>query len=201
MLVVLIVLIISINVKNSSISDCSEGHLWEKNVSFSNTDLPSLDRSIILASVCFWHVRGTCVPARAFHARIARRKAGITLKANEIVLTAIRGFFSGYSLKCLQKKAITIHFFGKKSAPLWGIFNNYKEKLSVPEYRLLHWLSLKLNRQRLKFVMRRPELKIPTLTKWLISPLVRVIIKICKKYLVLKTNSNINIYNETWTSL
>ena len=57
--------------------------------------------------------------------------------------------------------------------------------------------SLKANRQRLKFVMRRPELKIPTLAKWLISPLVRVIIKIRKKHLVLKTNSNINIYNET----
>ena len=55
----------------------------------------------------------------------------------------------------------------------------------------------KVNRERLKFVMRRPELKIPTLAKWLISPLVRVIIKICKKHLVLKTNSNINIYNET----
>ena len=55
----------------------------------------------------------------------------------------------------------------------------------------------KVSRQRLKFVMRRPELKIPTLAKWLISPLVRVIIKICKKHLVLKTNSNINIYNET----
>ena len=59
------------------------------------------------------------------------------------------------------------------------------------------WSVLKVNRQRLKFVMRRPESKIPTPTKWLISPLVHVIIKICKKHLVLKTNSNINIYNET----
>ena len=57
--------------------------------------------------------------------------------------------------------------------------------------------NLKINLHRLKFVMQRPELKIPTLAKWLISPLVRVIIKICKKHLVLKTNSNINIYNET----
>ena len=56
---------------------------------------------------------------------------------------------------------------------------------------------IKVNRQRLKFVMRRPELKMPTLAKCLISPSVRVIIKICKKHLVLKTNSNINIYNET----
>ena len=31
-------------------------------------------------------------------------------------------------------------------------------------------------------MMGRPELKIPTLAKSLISPLVRVIIKICKKY-------------------
>ena len=45
---------------------------------------------------------------------------------------------------------------------------------------------VKVNRQRLKFVMRRTELKIPTLAKSLISPLVRVIIKICKKDLVLK---------------
>ena len=57
--------------------------------------------------------------------------------------------------------------------------------------------TFKVNRQRLKFVMRRPELKIPTLAKWRIPPLVRVIIKICKKHLVLKTNSNINVYNET----
>ena len=56
------------------------------------------------------------------------------------------------------------------------------------------WITkeIKVNRQ-----MRSPELKIPTLAKWFISPLVRVIIKICKKHLVLKTNSNINIYNET----
>ena len=39
---------------------------------------------------------------------------------------------------------------------------------------------IKVNRQRLKFVMRRPELKIHTLAKWLISPSVGVIIKICK---------------------
>ena len=52
---------------------------------------------------------------------------------------------------------------------------------------------LKVNRQRPTSVMRRPELKTPTLPKWLISPLVRVKIKICKKHLVLKTNSNINI--------
>ena len=57
--------------------------------------------------------------------------------------------------------------------------------------------TFKVNRQRPKFVMRRPELKIPTLAKWLISLLVLVIIKICKKHLVLKTNRNINIYNET----
>ena len=38
----------------------------------------------------------------------------------------------------------------------------------------------KVNRQRPKFVMWRPELKIRTLAKWLISPLVRVIIKTVK---------------------
>ena len=32
--------------------------------------------------------------------------------------------------------------FGKKSTPLWGIFNNYKEKLSVPRVpRVQHGLS------------------------------------------------------------
>ena len=40
-------------------------------------------------------------------------------------------------------------------------------------------------------------MKIPTLAKWLISPSICVIIEICKKYLVLKTNSNIYIYSET----
>ena len=66
-------------------------------------------------------------------------------------------------------------------------------------FSALYW-SVKVNRQRLKFVMQRPELKIPTLAKWFISPLVRVIIKICKKHLLLKTNSNINICNETGMS-
>ena len=56
---------------------------------------------------------------------------------------------------------------------------------------------IKVIRLRLKLVTWRPELKISTLAKWLISPLVRVIIRICKKHLVLKTNSNINIYNKT----
>ena len=55
---------------------------------------------------------------------------------------------------------------------------------------------LKVNRQRPTSVMRRPELKIPTLAKWIISPLVLVIINLCKKHFVLKTNSNINICNE-----
>ena len=54
----------------------------------------------------------------------------------------------------------------------------------------------KVNRQRPTSVMLRPELKISTQAKWLISRLVRAIIKICKKHLVLQTNSNINIYNE-----
>ena len=57
------------------------------------------------------------------------------------------------------------------------------------------WNNLiKINRQRPTSVIRKPELKIPTLTKWLISPSVCEIIKVCKKHLVLKTNSNINIY-------
>ena len=48
---------------------------------------------------------------------------------------------------------------------------------------------LKVNRQRPSSVMRRPELKTPTLAKWLMSPLLRVITKICKKSLVLKTKA------------
>ena len=47
------------------------------------------------------------------------------------------GLFSDYLLQCLQKKAITIHVFGEKiSTPLWGIFNYYKEKLSVPRVQI-----------------------------------------------------------------
>ena len=44
-------------------------------------------------------------------------------------------------------------------------------------------IDLKVNRQRSTSVMRRPKLKIPSLEKCLISPLVRVIIKICKSTL------------------
>ena len=74
---------------------------------------------------------------------------------------------------------------------------HYDETTNCIKISLDYIMELKVNRQRPTFVMRRSELKIPTLAKWLISPLVRVIIKICKKILVLKTNSNINIYNET----
>ena len=56
---------------------------------------------------------------------------------------------------------------------------------------------LKVNRQRQTSLMQSPELKIPTLAKWLISPLMCKVIKICKKPFVLKTNSNINICSET----
>ena len=74
---------------------------------------------LILASVIFlatfnYRVSGTCLPTRAFHARLAR-EAGITLKANQIVLTARRRFFSDSSLQCLQQKAITIDVFAKKN--------------------------------------------------------------------------------------
>ena len=31
-----------------------------------------------------------------------------------------------------KRKRLQSTFLGKKSTPLWGIFNNYKEKLSVP---------------------------------------------------------------------
>ena len=51
--------------------------------------------------------------------------------------------------------------------------------------------------QRPTSVMRRPQWKISTLAKWLIPPLACVIIKICKKHLVFKTNSNIDIAIET----
>ena len=50
--------------------------------------------------------------------------SGITLKANQIVSAARRGVFSDYPFQCLQKKAITVHVLGGKSAPLWRIFNN-----------------------------------------------------------------------------
>ena len=79
--------------------------------------------SILLATFNY-RVGGTYVPTRAFYARITC-KAGITLNANYIVLTARQGVFSDYSLQCLQKKAI-IHVFAKKLTRLRGIFNNYK---------------------------------------------------------------------------
>ena len=42
------------------------------------------------------------------------------------------GFFLRLFTPMLQKKAITIHVLEVKSTPLWGIFNNYKEKLGIP---------------------------------------------------------------------
>ena len=76
-------------------------------------------------------------------------------------------------------------------------------ELHAQELRMLCDSPFKVSRQRLTSVMWRPELKIPTVTKWLISPSIClvspsicVIIKICKKHHVLKTNSNIHIYRE-----
>ena len=42
-----------------------------------------------------------------------KNTTGITLKANQTVLTARRGSLSDYSLQCLRKKAITIHVLGE----------------------------------------------------------------------------------------
>ena len=44
----------------------------------------------------------------------------------------MKGFFSDYSLQCLQNKTIKIHVLQKKSTRLWGIFISYKGKLNVP---------------------------------------------------------------------
>ena len=52
------------------------------------------------------------------------------LNANSIVLTARLGFFSDYSLQC-KRKQLQSTFLRKISNRLWGIFNNYKEKLNV----------------------------------------------------------------------
>ena len=76
-------------------------------------------------------------------------------------------------------------------------------ELHAQELRMLCGSPFKVSRQRLTSVMWRPKLKIPTVTKWLISPSIClispsicVIIKICKKHHVLETNSNIHIYRE-----
>ena len=42
------------------------------------------------------------------------------------------GVFLRFFTPVFTKKAITIHVLGGKSTSLWGIFNNYKEKLSIP---------------------------------------------------------------------
>ena len=43
------------------------------------------------------------------------------------------GFFSQIiHSNVYKRKQLQSTFLGKKSTPLWGIFNNYNEKLSVP---------------------------------------------------------------------
>ena len=61
--------------------------------------------------------------------------------------------------------------------------NPLKEEQATFSTVRLSWFLFKVNCQRPTSVMRTPELKIPTLAKWLISPLVCVIIKICKSVL------------------
>ena len=114
------------------------------------------------------------------------------------------GGITGFPTLCMSKKghpALLRRILFEQKNKFWPKFRNSVSALLCQRetYNTTCYTCklLKVNRQRPKFVMQRPELKIPTLAKWLISPLVRVIIKICKKHLVLKTNSNINIYNET----
>ena len=45
-------------------------------------------------------------------------------------------------------------FWGKKSTPLWGIFNNYKEKLSVPKVQTAAF-SLKQQHHNASIQLRR----------------------------------------------
>ena len=78
-----------------------------------------------------YRVRGTCVPTRAFHARLAR-KAGVMLKANLIVLTARWGFSQSIHFNIYKRKQSQSTFLRKKSTCQWRIFKNYKETLNVP---------------------------------------------------------------------
>ena len=61
----------------------------------------------------------------------------------------------------------------------FGTVRPHKGERSFQEISML--LVLKVNRQKSTSVVRRPKLKIPTVSKWLISPLVCVIIKEAEK--------------------
>ena len=54
------------------------------------------------------------------------------LKANYIVLTQDGGFSQIIHSNVYKRNQLQSALLGKKPTPLWGIFNNYKEKLSVP---------------------------------------------------------------------
>ena len=42
------------------------------------------------------------------------------------------GFSQIIHFNVCKRKELQSTFLGKKSTPLWGIFSNYKEKLSIP---------------------------------------------------------------------
>ena len=49
-------------------------------------------------------------------------------------------------------------FWEEKSTPLWGIFNNYKEKLIVPRVQTAaDWLSLKQQRHNASIQLNTGE--------------------------------------------
>ena len=62
------------------------------------------------------------------------------------VLTARQVFLRLFIPTFTKESNYNSPFLGKKSTPLWGIFNNYKEKLSVPRVQTAA-LSLKVNLQ------------------------------------------------------
>ena len=88
-----------------------------------------------------YRVRGTCVPARAFHARIAcliRYNA----KGKSDCFNCKTGFFPRLFTPTFTKESnYNPGFLGEKSIPLWGIFNNYKEKLSVPRVQATYCID------------------------------------------------------------
>ena len=95
-------------------------------------------------------------------------------KTSSIValLNGTNGGFVDYKYwKCGQ-----LYFY---SCPAMGNSLSVTKKVNDFQYRKKTLNSIKVNRQRPKFVMRRPELKIPTPAKWIVAPSVRVIIKIC----------------------
>ena len=93
-----------------------------------------ISKFCILASVSFWPL--LIIESVACFSRMTCLLNGYNVKGESDCFNCKTGGGGGSQIvhfNVYKRKELQSTFLRKKSARLWGIFNNYKENLSVPE--------------------------------------------------------------------